>query len=974
MRIYGQFRCDNKALILRSISIRYLSIILLFFVGLMTTDAQEEATLPQVGDTPVANRITVTADEDDPTIAIITGEVGAVFPNAFVVVQNLYTNDRETSGTSSNGEFTIRLYGRHQTPYWVAAFERFPSDNDIDNAIGTIIYGEGDDKTFYVESDLGGNVPRYRIIGAYDALLVDEENPLNLQLNVEMDVADENVSFDDMRFSGEIYLLPITSRSIRRRDYQWGTVTTSESIPILGIRSEPIWLAEASTAFLRRTESSIQFGLNFNATLPDDLPKARYQPLFVGYVQIGDGEREPWDNSLVLGTHSDSGLDEMVDLPIWFSNQTAFPESLIWSTLSDQELQTDAGAFITPIYTRNLNLLSPDTYSLEPLWIDSLSLPIADGQLAVGISRPDGTHEVFDADVIQVERLLNSDRITLATNLDELDSYPFTDFGDYRIDLSGRLRIGDHVYFTQFDSTSYHVRIAEPLHVLPSMLAGTPLEVGDTLPLSLHLMPQLPADVKVKITFTPLVGEGITIEQEGQANESGYYVGEPIVVEQAGSYVINYQASYVDAEGRLWSGQLLTLGAMAHADNALILHGQRGVAGYDGVGQAWFDTAIYPADDINATQQPYYPYYSGDVAYIPDANESGIYPQLTVQTPENDSLELAYPDLSYITATRPDVILRQYVSGGDDPAAAFNGADTFDQQIGAGIDGIRDGDYAFLFGGVLTEDDSGIYSSLAIVGEDDESARVLSPFIDQLTIYGQTVDMFFVPTGVRPAQVMTLNDRLSIIGQVAPTLPADVTVSITSPSGQRTQFSDVANTVGYFYSPQNDLILDEIGIWTTSIQTIYRGETSLGEVEPPYPQGQLSYAIYVVPENNPPLGEAEFATETSAITKTYALNIPEGWTDVRAFATITTPSAILLQDELTVFPSGTSFTYNPTVLSREFPNIELLETADGNHVADVLTLTLAMTGMDAEGDFAIRTRTYSITHDTTYTFDDKVLR
>ena len=69
------------------------------------------------------------------------------------------------------GSFTTRLYGQKQTPYWVAAFQNFPSEDAINEAMGVTVYGEGDDNTFYVEADLGGNVPRYRISGEVNSTL-----------------------------------------------------------------------------------------------------------------------------------------------------------------------------------------------------------------------------------------------------------------------------------------------------------------------------------------------------------------------------------------------------------------------------------------------------------------------------------------------------------------------------------------------------------------------------------------------------------------------------------------------------------------------------------------------------------------------------------------------------------------------------------------------------------------------------------
>jgi hypothetical protein len=239
--------------------------------------------------------------------------------------------------------------------------------------------------------------------------------------------------------------------------------------------------------------------------------------------------------------------------------------------------------------------------------------------------------------------------------------------------------------------------------------------------------------------------------------------------------------------------------------------------------------------------------------------------------------------------------------------------------------------------------------------------------MDSLNVFGQVVEMFFVPTSVRPAQVLTLGSRLSIVGQVAPILPAEVSVTVTSPTGTRTHFADVANAVGYFYAPQHDIPLDEVGVWNIDVGMTYQGETSAGFIERPYPTGHLSYDVYVVPSDAVPLGDAEFMTTTPQVMRTFSFNIPEGWTDVRAFVTLATPAWVLSQEELVVFPAGTSYSYNPTQLMQQYPNLNLMR-------GDVVTLTLAMTGQDAEGNAAIRTRRYTMRHDVTYTYDEAVIR
>ncbi len=906
---------------------------ILFFILCISfvSFAQDDFSLPAVGDIPLADKIQVTADEDDPTQSIIQGEVGAVFPNAFVVVQNRYTADRAIISATSNGDFATRLYGRNQTPYWITAFERFPSDEDIDSAIGTTVYGAGTENTFYLESDLGGHVPRYRIFGEVSNAQLSEDETLEVALNLELDITDDFPILDDLVFNLELQAQDLN-----------GDVLETVRVVRTGRDIEQV-----------ENQLILSIDVDFESAFNNDVIL-----YFSAYVGVADGELEPWSNSLIFGLLDSTSENESIRLPIRLRG------------IGQQDVASEIGlrlddmprdwASLSDTFTR----LSLGAYSLESTLLFApieTAQQVITGELQVQVTDPSGNLKTLEADIIQGQSRLDDAMLILSSDNENINQYVFDEYGDYQIVVN--LTVGiDGVDYTFFQS--FFLRIAEPLYLSPAMLLGTPLQVGDSLSRSGYVIPPIPAIVQINLT------EIIESEPErfiltDQANEYGYFSIEPFVVDAMGVYELSYVALYEDVEGRLWSS--LEMVTSAYVADSLLVNGQRGLNGYDGTQQAWFDTAVYPDDDRNAGRQPYFPFYAGDVAYVPDALDGGIAPAITAPFTVEDIT-------TRLSVVSPNGQLRQvddFLLNGD---FGFNGDDTFNHQIGMGLDGIREGDYAFLFGGVGSDIETAIYGAMMIVEDDDVSARVLSPFLDKLTVFGQELDMFFVPTGIRPAQVLTLGETLSIVGQVAPTLPAELDIEITSPSGKKTQFADLANAVGYFYSSENDMTLDEIGRWTIDIQMRYQGETSAGKLERPYPQGSLSYDIYVVPEDNPPLGEAEFMTETRKVNQIFPLSIPEGWTEVRAFATVMTPSWILSQEELTVFPSGTSYTYNPTQLTRDYPNLELLETAEGNYVADVVTLTLVMTGLDENSDPAIRTRSYTMTHDLTYSYNEAMLR
>lgn len=938
-----------------------LFIALVIIPLVLSVSAQDEdLLLPAVGDVPLANKIQVTVDQEDETQAVIQGEAGAVFPNAFVAVQNLYTGDREIVSSTSNGEFTTSLYGRDQTPYWIAAFQRFPSDEMINNAMGTTVYGEGEENTFYVEANLGGNVPRYRIWGEVNTTELTDNEPLTVSLDVELDVTDDFPRLDNLEVRLDVEMIEFDP--------------TTLTLPDVQTSSKPIDVVDNKIVF------SVEF--TFDTTF-----LFQAAPHFIGYIRAGEGDWERWEISGLFNL-LDSALEDdfTSSLPIIIEKLITNRENTLeWGMLMDIYHHGIRGLFPSvppptayPIkWHGTLNVISPDSYALDLSLLNQafydVSRDIWDGGLYIEIERPSGQVDKLEAGILQSQTYLDNRQITLVADDPALREYPFDEYGDYEITATISIMVDDREYTSKH---GYDVRIAEPLQLTPTTLLGTPFENGDVIALSGHISPQVPATVEIGFVAQAIPSmESImsgndmelpaqSVDVSVQSNTYGYFVTEPFYIDESNFYLVRYTATYEDSSGRLWSSdQIVSNSFIANSESNLMAHGQRGLVDYDGNQYAWFDTTVYPNDDRNAGRQPYFPYYAGDVAYVPDAPDGGIAPKMTPSYSTDDAMSYS------LSVVSPNGNMRYIadVSTGFD--IRFDGEDTFNQQIGMGIDGIRAGDYAFLFGGVSVGDESAIYGSLMVVEDEDAPARVLSPFMDKLKVFGQEVDMFFVPTGVRPAQVLMKGDMLSIVGQVAPTLSAEVEVTVTSPSGQITQFEDVANAVGYFYSAENDVPLDEIGIWHIDIVMSYRGETSAGQLERPYPEGSLSYDVYVVPPENPSLGEADFITETTKTNTIYSLSIPDGWTDVRAFATVTTPSWILAQEELTVFPSGTSYTFNPTQLAREYPNVELLETAEGNHVADVVTLTLVMTGLDADGNPAIRTRTYTILHDVTYSTD-----
>ncbi|PJF41339.1 MAG: hypothetical protein CUN54_01830 [Phototrophicales bacterium] len=434
----------------------------------------------------------------------------------------------------------------------------------------------------------------------------------------------------------------------------------------------------------------------------------------------------------------------------------------------------------------------------------------------------------------------------------------------------------------------------------------------------------------------------------------------------------------------------------------------------------------------------FFPYHNGDVARIADGADLDLQPALRVQDTDGayaawlqNNATLNLPDgvsiarlaavdelpvvisgaddvaynpallpettvnnaYNYISAVRPGISVRQFVFGAEDGGLplAWGTDDPYNSQLGAGSAGDMSGDYYFLFGGaVVRNQDAGlaetaIYASMGLVtaANDVDSAGILPPYRGQaggpdggplLTVRDEEVELFFHPTGVQPAQRLTPGDTLTIAGQVAPTLPSVVHVTITSPSGIVHRFEDVANRIGYFYQPANDLVVDEVGVWTIEIAVRHEGDTSFGPVEPPFPTGSVlgaqdnSFPIFVVPANSPSLewpSRNDFSIPPG-LPFNFSLAMPSDLSGRRVYRYVTTPGVILEGRVQDGARNTFEYQFNTDPLNTAFSNIENMTQRaprSGPAASDVISITIAVTGNDADGRPRIQTRTFTIMHD-----------
>ena len=837
----------------------------------------------------------------------------------------------------------------------------------------------------------------------------------------------------------------------------WSSMTTDSGLAIDNLRGDVyVEAVSIPPAQIIRRGESLFASFRFDTVLPRHLPDGFYVPVFKGNFSPEDTiSRLPV--VMNVGAVKDTRLLWTLfhDNPSDGSRGILAEEDSPLAALSNR-VRFNSPTYILPPgeYPLEPYLLNqlPNRYdmSFAPL----LPLLFPGGRLNGKVTLPDGSVDDLTDTPISQNRLstiaiderdrfggqspVDAYRLTTANPI--YNAYNFEQFGEYEIELTGHVE--DTTGHRYAGGGTYRVLIANHLDFSPGVLSGTSFHVGDTFFLGGRVSPPVPAELTGKLK---IYTDDDVIEHEfsGQADKYGYFdlSDYDYQFEAQGEYIVDYEIRYTDDEDVLWAASMRGAGVVADESNNFIAHGARGIADntQDLYRPAWFNTSQYPPPELSldVSERPYYPYHSGDVAVIQDSFNGGLRPIMQIQDikgsysdwflanvasdrsverqvvmdeipvmpvlggPFGDYGTALLPGFvvneaySYISAVRPDVTVRQFVLGQQDDLLPlhWDGNDTYNQQIGAGLEGDRPGDYIFLFGGtVVRNGETGIkevsaYASVATVIDEESSAGVYPPYggatgrgySDALTSDG--LDVFFHPTAIRPGQVLVEGSDFVVAGQVAPTLTSQVDMYLTAPNDDMTHFSDVTSAIGYYYNPEHRMTLDQTGIWKVEIIVTPIGPSSFGLPEDPLPIGGVpgarnrQFAIYVVPEDAVTLdwGEENNVDREfrPGVLTNFALNVPTEWSQVQVHYTVSTPSYIL--EAGTIQPTGRTVSYqlNAVNLSDAYPNFESSGLGEGPSASDVLTLTFAITGVDGNDESVIQTRTITIFHDRLRSFDER---
>ena len=553
---------------------------------------------------------------------------------------------------------------------------------------------------------------------------------------------------------------------------------------------------------------------------------------------------------------------------------------------------------------------------------------------------------------------------------DDQFKYEFPIDGDYVVNLNGE--VADTYGRTYIILGTYDVTVANVLDIETSLLPGTPFEIGDSIPVGLRVMPGMPAAIDYTVKLVSADGEVTNSTFSGSANQNGWWDGDGdhFKFNKDGEYRIDVEARYTDDNDDLWVGRLTFGSAVATTNGPMILHGRRGPNRLTEIPSAWGFAEDFANTNADHIQMPY---FSGDVMWgqnnghlrnsvvlltslqildennalisrvkeqISDQGHDGIakddlimagqLPFSTAVKPgtvsKDESVDLwAY---SYVSVQRPGIRVREHILGDDLGGTYWRFDDAFHMQSGNGRQGDLPGDFKFMYAASTIRDDKldqGVYAAYAsgwVMTQDDDpmGARFMPPFQGAaggpdggplFTVHGREVDMFLLPLGVQPGAVLEMGDYFQMAGPIMPTLPSYVEYTVTAPDGTTRDFEGRANTVGYFYQPDDDFILDQSGMWNVNLKITHDGMTSAGPVETPYPNGGLlspdgSTFRFTVKgtETQTMLIETDLSQLTPAEwfanvrNANFEATLPSGWSGDKATVIVTMPGIVLVDEDV----------------------------------------------------------------------------
>jgi hypothetical protein len=604
---------------------------------------------------------------------------------------------------------------------------------------------------FVAEGQLSYGGGSWRAEGLINSLRFYPGDTLELLMNITMTLPDGDVSLPynmgavvlaKQVFAGNGQQLPYLS------DEAWSPFTVHE-LPLTNVQVPATPLQSSTTTDLLADPEAqtLTFALAYSTEIPD-LEDGMYVLQLAGFASIEDSDIFGWYLNRIFSTTGTGSETFDPRLPIIIQVGDVQNLNVEWAWQN-----SPASDSIARIVSAQPVVLPQDTYSLVPSLLSTpFTLNTTGNTLRAtvryyGTTAPETAFVATDSgEVLEITTLTPEVDENGNVSLEPFDSayqaYNFNEYGFYDVILDGdMLDILGNRYTA---GGTYRVVIAEPFSLVPSILAGQPLTLGEH-PFSVQLLTELTeASGLLEVQLEPLQGEtqinSYTLDFEGTQLQ----LNEPLTFDREGIYTLTYTLTGTDAQGDFYYTQVRGVGVVSNGEGQWVLRGRRGIQDYNRHPQAWFDTAVFPVDTILPTAYVNTPFFSGDIATIPNREAYALRPAYTLQDTgtdylaylqstypnlvtadgdltalaREDSLPLLYPDGYVIsTVTRWNgQVLSQFAQGNPDggyvPLVSFVGAD--------------EGDVLFSFGGALISRPSTAvagYASVVLVS-DAQSARV----------------------------------------------------------------------------------------------------------------------------------------------------------------------------------------------------------------------------------------------------------
>lgn len=615
----------------------------------------------------------------------------------------------------------------------------------------------------------------------------------------------------------------------------------------------------------------------------------------------------------------------------------------------------------------------------------------------------------------------------------------FSESGQHAITVTGSLQTieGKTLSINQtmdFVVTDYLV--TPHYSTLPMM----PLQSGEVIRPMLTLMPAIPANVDIKITYAPNSETPTVTSFSGVANHAGVFVAATeMSFTQAGEYRVDIQVNHTDSNGNHYAGSRSFGSVVADASPQVNANGKRGIDNMQDSGvipNRWFsrDALGLSHSYVVGTGHTLAPYEHGDIEWV-EADISGVVraslsynsvlaaigadcidanlsawattselsiadcvPSSFGRPIINSVPSIGFSAHSYNAVERFSIRVRESV-GDYDAHGYWRFDDEYGHQRGVGTAGDKTDELKFQYIGTVVKDHVNTknhyssHASLFVLTADDDIAgndtRVFPPFDGHgiqpgggaiITLGSRNVAAFVWPTSLIPGSSISQGDVIPFYGQIAPTLPLTIDLTITKPDATVVTVTAIANKDGFVRT--SDIHFDQAGLYTIKPTLTYSSgqSTSAGQLVSDIVTTHAllgvndHYHIYVSPKprqslpininlaTNPSLPET-INLAANPVFRVVSDRSNNKLTNLSLHSTVFMDGWILDQSSATATDvSDLSYTLDLSTLEQTFNTIDIGDGILGreNTYTDLIRISFMLTGTDANGAMQSFVRTLTL--------------